>query len=69
MGKTNFMFSVEPRIRVEFLATSNFIQFRSYEDDYTFMRVQNWKEFYQLEVRVVKFVDGIYSFKGGKFYK
>lgn len=66
--KQTLRLGVEPRIRVGILApTSNFIQFRSYEDDYNVYAGTELKGILPIrKLGVVKFVDGIYSFKGGE---
>lgn len=66
--KQTLRLGVEPRIRVGMLApTSNFIQFRSYEDDYNVYAGTELKGILPVrKLGVAKFVDGVYSFKGGE---
>lgn len=65
--KQTLSLGIEPRLRVGITApTSNFIQFRSYEDDYNVYSGTELKGILPMrKLGVVKFVDGEYSFNGG----
>jgi hypothetical protein len=63
----NIRLATEPRLRAGIAApTSNFIQFRSYEDDYNvFAGTEKQGVLKKKKFAVIKYIDGQYSFKGG----
>ncbi len=66
-SKAKSWLETEPRIRVGLAAPeSNFIQFRSYEDDYQIISGGEVKGILPIKkFAVLKFIDGQYSFSGG----
>lgn len=65
--KQTLSLGIEPRIRVGITAPDgNFIQFRSYEDEYNVYVATELKGVLPIrKLGVIKFVDGQYSFNGG----